>query len=155
MGRMIGPKPLYSIQACLFSGSGLVRKTVTPMARLEKVRTLLTSYSPPIPELFLNRGVKAQLGQFLSPMDERGIASDMIYYQPLLIGEREPIRRGEVLFSAPSLAVGVQPPIPARETGKKRRVGLFSLISPLQSLDWALSPDTEREAHASSTREEV
>ena len=42
-----------------------------------------------------------------------------------------------------------------QETGKKRRVGLFSLISPLQSLDWALSPDTEWEAHASSTREEV
>ncbi len=42
-----------------------------------------------------------------------------------------------------------------RERGKKIRVGLFSLISPLQSLDWALSPDTEWEAPASSTREEV
>lgn len=42
-----------------------------------------------------------------------------------------------------------------RETGKKRRVGLFSLISPLQLLDGALSPDTEWEAHASSTREKV
>lgn len=58
-------------------------------------------------------------------------------------------------FSVPSLAVAVRPPIPARETGKKRRVGLFSLFSPLQSLDWALSPETEWEAHASSTREEV
>lgn len=44
------------------------------MARLENVRTLLTSYSPPTLELFLNRGVKAQLGLFLSPMDERRIA---------------------------------------------------------------------------------
>lgn len=62
------------------------------MARLENVRTLLTSYSPPISELFLNRGSEgAQLGQFLSPMDGRGIASDTISYQPLLIGEREPI----------------------------------------------------------------
>ena len=61
------------------------------MARLENLRTLLTSYSPPIFELFLNRGVKAQLGKCLSPMDERGIASDTISYQPLLIGEREPI----------------------------------------------------------------
>lgn len=80
---------LYTIQACLFSG--LARKTYTPVARLENVRTLLTSYSPPISELFLNRGVKAQLGQFLSPMDGRGIASDTISYEPLLIGEREPI----------------------------------------------------------------
>jgi len=36
------------------------------MARLENVRTLLTSYYPPISELFFHRGVKAQLGQFLS-----------------------------------------------------------------------------------------
>lgn len=64
------------------------------MARLENVRTLLTSYSPPISELLLNRGVKAQLGQFLSPMDGRGIASDTISYQPLLIGERKPIWNG-------------------------------------------------------------
>lgn len=42
-----------------------------------------------------------------------------------------------------------------RETGKKSRVGLFSLISPLQSLEGTLSPDTEWEAHASSTQEEV
>ncbi len=60
-------------------------------SRLENLRTLLTSYSPPISELFLNRGVKAQLGQFLSPMAGRGIASDTISYQPLLIGERKPI----------------------------------------------------------------
>ncbi|GJZ25518.1 hypothetical protein Tco_0569771 [Tanacetum coccineum] len=42
--------------------------------RLENVRTLLTSYSPTTLELFLNRKVKAQLGMFLSPMDERRIA---------------------------------------------------------------------------------
>ena len=60
------------------------------MARLENVRTLLTS--PPSSELLLNRGVK--LGQFLSPMDGRGIASDTISYQPLLIGERKPIWNG-------------------------------------------------------------
>ena len=62
---------------------------------------------------------------------------------------------GRSSFSVPSLAVAVQPPILVRETGKKKRVGLFSLISPLQFLDWALSLDTEWEAHASSTREEV
>lgn len=68
------------------------------MARLENVRTLQTSYSPPISELLLNRGVnKAQLGQFLSPMDGRGIASDTISYQPLLIGERKPIWNGSFL----------------------------------------------------------
>jgi hypothetical protein len=62
---------------------------------------------------------------------------------------------GRSSFHVPSLAVAVQPSIPVRETGKKIKVGLFSLISPLQPLDGALSPDTEWEAHASSTREEV
>lgn len=59
------------------------------MARLENVRTLLTSYSPI--SLLESRSVAAQLGQFLSPMAGRGIASETISYQPLLIGEREPM----------------------------------------------------------------
>jgi len=59
------------------------------------------------------RGGKAQLGQFLSPMDGRGIASDTIYYQPLKMGERTNLT-GRSSFSVPSPAVAVKPPIAVR-----------------------------------------
>ena len=52
--------------------------------------------------LLESRSYKAQLGQFLSPMDGRGIASDTISYQPLLIGEKKKDKDdGEEFFLRP------------------------------------------------------
>lgn len=133
MGRMLGPKPLFYTGLPLFRASS---QNLDSHGSLGK-RSYLPCSNPLFIQSSSSSWIEATEGRTVP--DGRGIASETISTKPLLIWEREPIclnrLRGGVFYPKSTItsSCGSATDTNAGDREKESRVGLFSLLSPLQS----------------------